>query len=518
MGYCRMTLEALYQIYRRWNTGQSKKRIAEVEGKDRKTISYYIKQFRELGFRPGESSLEKEVILQKIKHLLPQSPRIGQVEQSLLGYLNEIKDLIHHPSEPVKPKTAWEIVKLKYQIPGSYESFKIFARKHNISKKKTSQTIRIELPPGLETQIDYGQVGRHHDPTSQKNRIVNAFCGILSSSRLPFVEFTYTQKGEEFVESNINMLEFYGGATEFISLDNLKAGVIKPDLYEPTLNKAYQEMAEHYGVFLDPCRPGKPKDKGKVERIVPLARELFRKLKTLYPGDTLKELNEKAKEWCLNEYGMRNHGTTHEKPLLVFKEKELPRLKQLPQQRFEIPFWKFPKVHPDQFFSFDKKRYSLPLKYAGKRMAVKRVKNRLFIYFDHQLIRTYFITNKAADYHKEDFPEIKREMMDGGYPKYLLNKARSYGENSYSLIKKILDPHAFLNARRAQAVIGLLEDYKSLPLFSDICKKALKKGIKDPKRLKRLFEDEKEQQHFDFILEMSPEGEEMLRDVEYFWN
>ena len=35
------------------------------------------------------------------------------------------------------------------------------------------------------------------------------------------------------------MFEYYGGVTEVLSLDNLKAGVIKPDLYDPKLNKAF---------------------------------------------------------------------------------------------------------------------------------------------------------------------------------------------------------------------------------------------------------------------------------------
>ena len=61
-------------------------------------------------------------------------------------------------------------------------------------------------------------------------------------------------------------------------IDNLKSGVISPDLYAPQLNKAYQELAEHYGCFIDPARVRKPKDKGKVEsRFAGLVREMFRK-------------------------------------------------------------------------------------------------------------------------------------------------------------------------------------------------------------------------------------------------
>jgi transposase len=40
--------------------------------------------------------------------------------------------------------------------------------------------------------------------------------------------------------------------------DNLKTGVIKADLYDPRLNRAYAEMAAHYGCLIDPARSGKP--------------------------------------------------------------------------------------------------------------------------------------------------------------------------------------------------------------------------------------------------------------------
>jgi hypothetical protein len=38
--------------------------------------------------------------------------------------------------------------------------------------------------------------------------------------------------------------------------------VDKPDLYDPKINKAYAELATHYGCLIDPARAGKPKDKG----------------------------------------------------------------------------------------------------------------------------------------------------------------------------------------------------------------------------------------------------------------
>jgi len=40
--------------------------------------------------------------------------------------------------------------------------------------------------------------------------------------------------------------------------DNLKTGVVRPDLYDPLINKSFGELAEHYGCLIDPARVFKP--------------------------------------------------------------------------------------------------------------------------------------------------------------------------------------------------------------------------------------------------------------------
>jgi len=114
----------------------------------------------------------------------------------------------------VRPKTAYEIIRDRDGLSVSYESFKRFARERALGRKERKLMIRIEMPPGIETQIDYGKAGLHHDRATGRNRVVNAFCGILSHSRLPFVQFVYTQKQQSFVGSIVDMFEYYGGTND----------------------------------------------------------------------------------------------------------------------------------------------------------------------------------------------------------------------------------------------------------------------------------------------------------------
>ena len=67
-----------------------------------------------------------------------------------------------------------------------------------------------------------------------------------------------------WVAAHVAAWEFFGGVALRLVSDNLKTGVIRADLYDPLLNRAYAEMAEHYGCLIDPARAAKPKDKALV--------------------------------------------------------------------------------------------------------------------------------------------------------------------------------------------------------------------------------------------------------------
>ena len=78
-----------------------------------------------------------------------------------------------------------------------------------------------------------------------------------------------------WVEAHVLAFEFFGGVPRRIVPDNLKTGVITADLYDPLINRAFAELAVHYRCLIDPARALKPRDKGRVERPVPYARDSF---------------------------------------------------------------------------------------------------------------------------------------------------------------------------------------------------------------------------------------------------
>src|SRR6266403_2961378 len=74
-------------------------------------------------------------------------------------------------------------------------------------------------------------------------------------------------------------LQRLGGAPALVILDNLKEGVLTPDVYDPALNPLYRDVLAHYGVTALPCRVRHPDRKGKVESGVRFAQLKVRGLR-----------------------------------------------------------------------------------------------------------------------------------------------------------------------------------------------------------------------------------------------
>ena len=97
-----------------------------------------------------------------------------------------------------------------------------------------------------------------------KNRKLYAFVMTLSHSRYRYVEFAFSQDQVSWAQLHVNAFNFFGGVPSRVILDNLKAGVIKPDIYDPTLNETYSELSRFYGFTIDPTKVFKPEHKRRV--------------------------------------------------------------------------------------------------------------------------------------------------------------------------------------------------------------------------------------------------------------
>jgi hypothetical protein len=415
----------------------------------------------------------------------------------------------------MKAKTAWLVICERHDLTGaSYETFKRFVRERRIGQARPASTVRIETESGDEIQVDYAKMGLW--PVGGRNRVVYAFIGTLSFSRLPFVRFCTSQGQVAFAESIVGMMAFFGGSPRRITLDNLKAGVLDPDIYDPTINRTFAELCDHYGVLADPARPASPKDKGKVERIVQVVRELWKRLCAVHIAATLDELTELARTWSREEYGRKAHGTTGVAPRTAFDDVERSALKSLPAESFIAAAWTIAKVHPDQFITVGKKLYGLPAALIGKSVQVRATPGFVEIFHEHKAVRRYAVPKKGRAYLPDDFPQHGEPFVPGAYQASLIIRAGNFGPQTAAYIRLMLEDGRNLAIRRAQGCLGIIERHYDMAGFSHVIGQAIAGRVFIPARLTVLFEDESRQNTIPFPVSAS--GKAMGRDAGYYVN
>jgi transposase len=516
VAYKRITYMEITEIMRRYFDCQAIRSISRQSGMDRKTMRKYINEI----LKRGITSYDKEKIESILPEIIPAiTGRPARSRNLLEPFKDEISELITAKGNKLKPKSAFEVITERHGLSEqvSYSSYKRFMRENKFVMDIAESTCRLEYEPGEQVQIDYGKMGTLYDPITKANHAVYAFIGSLAGSRHKFVEFVFKQDQQSFTQSHVRMFNFFGGTPKVIYLDNLKTGVIKPDLYNPVINKSYAELAEYYECFLNPCRVATPKDKPIVERDVQTVREQFKIYKALNNKITIAEANRSVINWLVNIYGQHPHGTTRLKPYEEFIRVEQPLLLPLPLETFEAALWKEATVHPDHFIQVQNKTYSIPHPYLGKRVWVKVTHNIIEVYYNDQLIKIHPIPKGYRQTDLNDFPENMQGAMDTKLIYAARKSAEEIGSEFGELITKILAPHAYINTRKALGILHVAGKYPkeiiamaSQAVLNDYHRLSPKLFTSIIEKLSKPIEEE--------AIIISTETSCFVRDMDYFIN
>jgi hypothetical protein len=163
-----------------------------------------------------------------------------------------------------------------------------------------------------------------------------------------------------------------GGVTRVVVLDNLREGVITPDIYDATLNPLYRDVLKHYGAVALPCRVRDPDRKGKVESGVGHAQ------KTPLKGqrfESLEQAQAYLDHWEERWADTRIHGTTKRQVAAMFAE-EKPALLPLPVEPFRYYQYGERTVHLDGCVEVDAAYYGAPPGWIGRRVHVQRLSEK----------------------------------------------------------------------------------------------------------------------------------------------
>ena len=161
----------------------------------------------------------------------------------------------------------WQDLVDDHGFPGRYASVRRFVAKLRGQRPPAAHPV-IVTAPGEEGQVDYGDGAMVRYPVTSKYRRTRLFVFTLGYSRKSVRLLTFESSTRRWAELHEQAFRRLGGAVRVVILDNLREGVLTPDIYDPTLNPLYRDVLAHYGAVALPCRVGDPDRKGKVESAI----------------------------------------------------------------------------------------------------------------------------------------------------------------------------------------------------------------------------------------------------------
>lgn len=473
MGRRSFAVRDITEILIHWQAGRPLRQIADSLGADRNTVRKYVALAVELGYRPGEPRLSEPewaaIIAQHAPELRDPAQRsrvfaeIGRYHETIVAAL-----------QTNTVTTVWQRLHDEQGLQAALRSFRRYVAHYLPERTKQPQPTvrRDDPPPGREGQVDFGYLGLWPDPQTGKKHKLWAFALVLSYSRHMFVYIVTRLTQAAWLQAHVAAFAFLGGTPALLVIDNLTPGVLHPDLYDPQINRGYAELATHYGVLIDPCRAGHPKDKPRVERLMRYIRDSFFAGRTF---SSLDEMNEAAAKWCLSVAGERCHGTTHQRPLDVFLQQEAPLLQPLPAQPFELVTWTQGKVARDCHVQVGRVLYSVPYRYIGQTLAVRVAAHTVEFYLDQELVKTHVRPpdgRRQTDWN--DYPPEKAQFFRRN-PDWCRTQARQLGPAVTQVVEALLAQHALHLLRQCQGIIRLADKYGSERLNA-ACQLALAYG------------------------------------------
>ena len=374
----------------------------------------------------------------------------------------------------------WQDLVSEYGFASSYQSVQRFVRKRRGTQTPEARVV-IVTAAGQEAQVDYGIGPMVRDPENRKYRRTRLFVMTLGCSRKSVRLLTFRSSSRIWAELHERAFRRLGGATRIVVLDNLREGVLVPDVYDPTLNPLYRDVLAHYGAVAMPCRIQDPDRKGKVESGVGHAQ------KTPLKGlrfETLDEAQAYLDHWEQRWADTRIHGTTKRQVAAMFAE-EKPTLLALPLEPFRYYQYGERIVHLDGCVEVEAAYYGAPPGWIGRVLRVQwdELYVRLLDPKTGQLLREH-VRQKRGWYRIKEEDHPKRTPLRTSQ---LLWRAGRAGSHIGALCDAIHRAQGEVGVRRILGVLSLAKKYGAAAT-DEACAAALEMGVQEYRFVRRYLE------------------------------
>lgn len=355
--------------------------LSRIFGKDRHTIK---KMFI------GKETKEKK-------------KKISELEQ----HADEIKKVLSNPGVNIKG-TYWYF-KTEKNIKCTYDNFKTFVKKNNIFEKAKTSTPHplYETDPGEQLQVDWVESLKLSTIDGEIIEF-NLFSATLGYSRLHYFEYSEFKGESDFKRCLIHFFNKIGGLTKEVLTDNMPA-LVTANGENKTIHPSVIQFFKDLGVKLILCKIRTPQTKGKDEVSNKYAQWLNAYNGKIKNKEHLLKIIEK-----LNlDINKQKNTRTNIPPILLFR-KEKEYLSPLPNQeilKFYEDEMRSCKVPPTFVIQYKGAKYSVPPYLINKIVKYKEEDNKLYIFYQNELVAEHKINSKKSINYKEEH-----------YKKGLINK------------------------------------------------------------------------------------------------
>ena len=450
-----------------------------------------------------------------------------QLERRLFGGPKHMRGPARGLPDPVwmhaelrRPGVTLELLHLEYlrEQPDGYR-YTAFCEAYRQWMKRRGLVMRQQHKAGDKMFVDYSGKRPHVvDPTTGELVDVELFVAVLGASNLTYAEATRTQTMGDFVTSHVRTFEYFGGVSRLVVPDQLRSAVRVPCRYEPTVTRTYAELGRHYGTAIVPARPGKPRDKAKVEVAVQVAqRWILARLRneTFF---SIEVLNERIAELLeeLNARPMKKLGGVSRRDL--FERVERAALQPLPPDRFVVTEWRRAMVNVDYHVALLHHFYSVPYPLVREEVEARLTATTVEIFHRSRRVashvRSYVRFRFTTD--PAHMPEAHQKHFAGGDS--VIAWGASIGPMTEAMVRRLLDANPVREQgwRSAKGLQRLASKYGETRLEA-ACAHALHFGARSYKPVERLLELGREQRDLPGTADpSSPLTHENVRGPRYY--
>jgi len=367
----------------------------------------------------------------------------------------------------VQGRAIHAALKREHAFGGSYSA--VIRMLHQLRGEQLPEvTVRLAFAPGQAAQVDFGAGPVLMHPEGKPRRTW-AFVMTLCHSRHQYVEFVWDQSSATWLGCHRRAFEWFDGVPERVTIDNAKCAIVKACRFDPLVQRAYAECAEGYGFKIDACPPHDPQKKGIVESGVKYVKGNF--LPTRSFRD-LADLNAQAREWVMQEAGIRVHGSTREQPLVLYAL-EAPLLRRLPAVAPDLGHWHRVVLHRDCHVQHDRAFYSAPFALAGKTLWLRATDSVVALYEDYRHLATHLRAQRAGQRVTlaDHLPPEAKHFFERDR-RWCASQAQGVGPRCTELVARLLGDRIAERLRAAQGVMAMGKRYGAARLEA-ACERAL---------------------------------------------